>query len=102
MRDMLKYLFKPKSHDPEAIKSAYYESVGPTHVTMIISFLAAVIFLTITFVYPPYFGGTTVLFVSHDIAQIRKMCRRTVFLDHGEVKLFGDTETVCNAYEQML
>ena len=51
MRDMLRYLFKPKTNDPEAIKSAYYESVGPTHVTMIISFLAAAIFLTITFVF---------------------------------------------------
>ena len=62
MRDMLRYLFKPSSNDPEAIKSAYYESVGPTHVTMIISFIAAAIFLVLTFVYPPYFGGTTVLY----------------------------------------
>ena len=68
MRDMLRYLFKPKSHDPEAVKSAYYESVGPTHVTMIISFLAAAIFLTITFVNPAYFGGTTVLF--HQICYV--------------------------------
>lgn len=45
-------------------------------------------------------GGTTVLFVSHDIGQIRKMCGRTVWLDHGEVKMFGKTEDVCNAYEQ--
>ncbi|MBR3016914.1 MAG: ABC transporter ATP-binding protein [Clostridia bacterium] len=46
-------------------------------------------------------GGTTVLFVSHSIGQIREMCRRTVLLDHGEMKMFGDTDTVCNAYEQM-
>ncbi len=45
-------------------------------------------------------GGTTVLFVSHDIGQIRKMCVRTVWLDRGEVKMFGKTEDVCNAYEQ--
>ncbi|MCR4556312.1 MAG: DegV family EDD domain-containing protein [Saccharofermentans sp.] len=62
MREMLRYLFKPSSNDSEAIKSAYYESVGPTHVTMIISFLAAAIFMILTFVYPPYFGGTTVLY----------------------------------------
>jgi len=44
-------------------------------------------------------GGTTVLLVSHDISQIRSMCNRVGWLDHGELKLFGDTETVCQAYE---
>ena len=68
MRDMLRYLFKPSSNDPEAIKSAYYESVGPTQVTMILAFLAGVIFLAITFIYPPYFGGTTVLY--HQICYV--------------------------------
>ena len=46
-------------------------------------------------------GGTTVLFVSHDIGQIRRMCSRTVLLDHGEMRLFGDTDTVCDVYERM-
>ncbi|MBR5108633.1 MAG: ABC transporter ATP-binding protein [Clostridia bacterium] len=46
-------------------------------------------------------GGTTVLFVSHDIGQIRKMCSRTVWLDHGELRMFGRTDEVCTAYEQM-
>ena len=46
-------------------------------------------------------GGTTVLFVSHDIEQIRKMCSRTVWLDHGRLRLFGNTDEVCDAYEQM-
>ena len=31
-------------------------------------------------------GGTTVLFVSHSIAQIEEMCNRVVWLDHGKVK----------------
>ncbi|PWJ68684.1 DegV family protein with EDD domain [Ruminococcaceae bacterium R-25] len=62
MKDMLRYLFKPSTNDREAIRSAYYESVQPTHVTMIITLLAAVIFMVMTFVYPPYFGGTTVLY----------------------------------------
>lgn len=43
-------------------------------------------------------GGTTVLFVSHDMQQIREMCNRVVWLEGGLVKMFGDTETVCNAY----
>lgn len=44
-------------------------------------------------------GGTTVLFVSHSLEQIREMCDRVVWLEHGEIRLVGDTETVCNAYE---
>ena len=62
MRDMFRYLFRPSTNDPEAVKSTYYESVGPTKVTMYIPFVTAVIFLTLTFVYPPYFGGTTVFY----------------------------------------
>ena len=43
-------------------------------------------------------GGTTVLFVSHSLPQIRKMCNRVVWLDHGEVKMFGETQSVCDKY----
>ena len=43
-------------------------------------------------------GGTTVLFVSHSLPQIRNMCSRVVWLDHGQVKMFGDTQSVCDAY----
>ena len=43
-------------------------------------------------------GGTTVLFVSHSLSQIRQMCKRVVWLDHGEVKMFGETLAVCDAY----
>ena len=44
-------------------------------------------------------GGTTVLFVSHDLNQIRSMCNRVVWLDHGHVRMFGDTQSVCDAYK---
>lgn len=44
-------------------------------------------------------GGTTVLFVSHNLNQIRDMCNSVVWLDHGKVKQVGDSKTVCNAYE---
>ena len=47
-------------------------------------------------------GGTTVLFVSHSLDQIREMCDRCVWLEHGEVRMVGETEKVCAAYEQML
>ena len=45
-------------------------------------------------------GGTTVLFVSHSLSQIRELCDRVVWLDHGSVKMFGETQVVCDAYEK--
>lgn len=44
-------------------------------------------------------GGTTVLFVSHNLEQIREMCNRVVWLEHGRIKMIGKTEVVCNKYE---
>lgn len=44
-------------------------------------------------------GGTTVFFVSHNIAQVKEICNKVVWLDHGRVKMQGDTKEVCLAYE---
>lgn len=44
-------------------------------------------------------GGTTVLFVSHSLEQIRQMCDRVLWLDHGQVKMIGGTKEVCDAYQ---
>jgi ABC-2 type transport system ATP-binding protein len=44
-------------------------------------------------------GGTTVLFVSHNLAQIREMCNRVIWLDEGKIKMIGDTKEVCDAYQ---
>ena len=43
-------------------------------------------------------GGTTVLFVSHSIDQIKNLCDRVVWLDHGNVKQIGQAKEVCDAY----
>ena len=45
-------------------------------------------------------GGTTVLLVSHDIEQVKELCRRAVWLEHGRVREIGDAKEVCGAYEQ--
>lgn len=44
-------------------------------------------------------GGTTVLFVSHSLDQIREMCDRVLWLDHGQIKMLGETKEVCDAYQ---
>ena len=38
------------------------------------------------------------LFVSHSIDQIREMCSQVLWLEHGKVRMLGDTEEVCDAY----
>ena len=43
-------------------------------------------------------GGTTVFFVSHSLEQIREMCNKVLWLEHGEVQAFGETEEVCERY----
>ena len=43
-------------------------------------------------------GGTTVLFVSHSVAQIEKLCSRALWLERGVLREDGPSETVCAHY----
>lgn len=43
-------------------------------------------------------GGTTVLFVSHSVDQVRKMCDTVVWIDHGVVQKIGGKE-ICDEYQ---
>lgn len=43
-------------------------------------------------------SGATVMLVSHSVEQVKKMCNKALWLDHGEVKMFGDANEVCEAY----
>lgn len=43
-------------------------------------------------------GGTTVLYVSHNIEQLMQICQKTIWLDHGRLVMYGDSVEVCNAY----
>lgn len=47
-------------------------------------------------------GGTTVLFVSHSINQIKSLCDRVVWLDHGTVKKIGPAKEICEEYENTM
>lgn len=45
-------------------------------------------------------GGTTVLFVSHSLAQIENLCDRVVWLENGTVKKIGEPKQICEEYKQ--
>ncbi len=44
-------------------------------------------------------GGTTLLYVSHDLPSVRRLCDHCLWLDHGDVVMSGSAEEVCDAYE---
>ncbi|WML36754.1 ABC transporter ATP-binding protein [Clostridium sp. OS1-26] len=43
--------------------------------------------------------NTTVLLVSHNIDKVKKMCSKVVWLEKGKLRMFGDTDEVCAAYQ---
>lgn len=43
-------------------------------------------------------GGTTLLFVSHSLPQVKKLCTHSIWLDHGHKRADGPTEEVCEQY----
>ena len=45
-------------------------------------------------------GGTTVLIVSHSIEQIERLCHHVLWLEHGRMRMLGDTREVCDLYKQ--
>lgn len=45
--------------------------------------------------------GTTLLFVSHNIEQVRGLCTNALWLDKGNVMMSGDVTEVCDAYAQL-
>lgn len=46
--------------------------------------------------------GVTGLLVSHSVAQVRDLCNKALWLDHGKQIAFGDAYEICNAYEHFL
>lgn len=45
-------------------------------------------------------SGVTVLFVSHNIAQIKAICNKAILLEHGKIIAQGDVEDVAAVYEE--
>ncbi|HET7433129.1 MAG TPA: ABC transporter ATP-binding protein [Thermoanaerobaculia bacterium] len=46
------------------------------------------------------YRGVTLVFVTHQLDQVRTLCDRAVWLDHGECKAIGDPMRVVDAYLQ--
>ena len=43
-------------------------------------------------------GGRTILFVSHNMAMVENLCNRSILLEHGKVKMIGETKKVIGEY----
>lgn len=40
----------------------------------------------------------TIIFISHDMAAIKRLCKRAIFLEHGHIRFIGNTEEVIYSY----
>lgn len=45
--------------------------------------------------------GTTILFVSHSMEQVKSLCSRVVWLERGRIRSIGDAEKLCAEYQQI-
>jgi lipopolysaccharide transport system ATP-binding protein len=46
--------------------------------------------------------GTTILFVSHSLNQVRQFCSKALYLANGRVRAWGAADTVCDVYQNDL
>jgi ABC-type polysaccharide/polyol phosphate transport system ATPase subunit len=46
------------------------------------------------------YKGVTLVFVTHQLDQVRKLCDRALWLDHGQLEVIGDPMRVVDAYLQ--
>ncbi|MBQ7956644.1 MAG: ABC transporter ATP-binding protein [Clostridia bacterium] len=46
--------------------------------------------------------GVTVLFVSHNTPQVRRLCNKAIILDHGKIIAYGEANEVCDKYDELV
>jgi lipopolysaccharide transport system ATP-binding protein len=47
-------------------------------------------------------GGRTVVFVSHQMNQIRRLCQKVIWVEEGQVRRVGPTAEIVGAYEAVM
>ena len=47
-------------------------------------------------------GGTTLLYVSHNIDEVRRLCDHAIWLDKGVPRMQGEVNAVCDAYMEAM
>lgn len=47
-------------------------------------------------------GGTTLLYVSHSIEEVKRLCDHAIWIDKGVCRMQGDVNEVCDAYMEEL
>lgn len=47
-------------------------------------------------------GGTTTLFVSHSLEQIRRLCNKVLWIEKGNQIAFGETKSICDKYAKSI
>ncbi|DAB29406.1 MAG TPA: teichoic acid ABC transporter ATP-binding protein [Sulfurimonas sp. UBA12504] len=47
-------------------------------------------------------NGTTILFVSHGIEQVKRFCQKAIWIDQGKIRQIGDQTTVGDMYTDSL
>ena len=47
-------------------------------------------------------SGRTIVFVSHNLSQLQRICNRAVLLDHGRIVADGKTAAVIDEYQRMV
>ncbi|MCK4918246.1 MAG: ABC transporter ATP-binding protein [Candidatus Pacebacteria bacterium] len=43
-------------------------------------------------------GGRTILFVSHNLIAVQKLCKRCILLEEGKIKMIGETKEIISKY----
>src|SRR5690606_26776517 len=46
--------------------------------------------------------GKTIFFISHSLSQVRSISDRVMWINHGELKEFGDAKEVLDKYESFI
>lgn len=47
-------------------------------------------------------SGKTIIYVSHGLGSVEKLCERVMLLDHGKVKMIGDSSLVADEYLKLV